>query len=89
MNDRDKLQEQRMKIAEALASGKVFANLSLEARQSLSDKLWEMADDLESDETLVIDAIDDTGRGTIDIESGPSIVCNGIEDDQLSLQRTN
>ena len=88
-NDRNELQEQRMEIAEILSQGKAFANLSPDVREFLSGKLWEMADDLESSEALVIDSIDDIGKGTIDTESGPSIVCNGIENGQLSLQKTN
>ena len=78
-----------MEIADILSEGNAFANLSPDAREFLSEKLWEMAEDLESDEALVIDSIDDIGKGTIDTEGGPSIVCSGIENNQLSLQGTN
>ena len=71
------LQEKLLGVVENLEEGDIFAGLSQDERKLLAQKLWNIADDLEN-ESIVPDSID--------VESGRTIKCGGVENDKLVLR---
>ena len=82
--DLESLEEKLLQIVADLETGRVFASLSPDTRQLLLQKLWEIADDWETAEDLANRA---EIPESIDVEGGRTIVCGGMENDNLVLRR--
>ena len=75
--DRGLFADKLLEISIYLENGEVFASLSPDERKSLGQKLLEIGEDLENGAEI---------PESINVEGGRTIVCGGIENDNLVLR---
>ena len=79
--DRELLADRLIDIADNLADGEVFINLSSDERDALAERLFEIA------EALLEEAMEEAISETVHIEGGRTIICGGLENGNLILRR--